>query len=102
MPGVPVPGHGCILAEHVDCVIVPASALGGGAVLSFLSRGVLVIAVGENTSVMQAEAASLGPVASEVVHARSYAEAAGLVMAHRRLTLGVFDGESLPASHGVE
>ena len=83
MPGGTSSRPGYIEAEHVDCVIAPASALGGGAVLSFLSRGVLVIAVGENTSVMQAEAASLGPVASKVVHARSYAEAAGLVMAHR-------------------
>jgi hypothetical protein len=75
--------HGVIEAGHVDSVIAPASALGGGSVLSFLSRGALVIAVEENTSVMQAEAATLGPGASTVVHARSYAEAAGLIMAHK-------------------
>ena len=72
-----------IQAEHVDSVIVPASALGGSAVLSFSSRGTLIIAVEENTSAMQAEAASLGPGASRVVHARSYAEAAGFVLAHK-------------------
>ena len=98
VPGVPVPGHGCILAEHVDCVIVPAPywvvELCYPSSLGRPSDGCW-----KNTSVMQAEAASLGPVAGEVVHQEvtQRLRASG----HRRLTLGVFDGE-VSAGHGVE
>ena len=76
-----------IRAADVDSVIVPASALGGPAVLSFLERGALVIAVEENTSSMHASASTLFDPSSEsvknIISVRSYAEAAGTVMAHK-------------------
>ena len=78
-------GAGAIVAADVDCVIAPASALGGPAVLSFLAQpNTLVLAVEENSCTMQADAfALLGPGADRVVKARSYAEAAGLMAAHK-------------------
>ena len=42
-----------ITAEDVDVCVLPFSALGGPAALSFISRGILVLAVEENTSLMQ-------------------------------------------------
>lgn len=76
-----------IRARDVDSIIVPVSALGGPAVLSFLERGALVIAVEENTSSMDASASTLFDPSSEsarnIVSVRSYAEAAGTVMAHK-------------------
>jgi len=59
-----------------------ASALGGPAVLQFRSRGVLVIAVEDNETCMKADAVSLN-LKDRVVHARSYAEATGLLAAHK-------------------
>ena len=63
-------------------MMAQASALGGPAVLQFLSRGVLVVAGEDNETCMQADAAALG-VQGRVVLARSYAEAAGLLAAHK-------------------
>jgi hypothetical protein len=89
-------GDGGILrASNVDSVVVPHSALGGSAVLSFLARGALVVAVQDNDSAMDVTAAGLGLGLSttinsssrgqgQVVTARSYMEAAGIVMAHRQ------------------
>lgn len=83
------PGKGAITitASDVDSVIVPCTALGGSAVLSLLARGTLVIAVEENESAMDVSSDKLlGATAGGrggVVRARSYAEAAGIVMAHR-------------------
>ena len=63
------------------------NALGGPAVLSFLASGrTLIIAVEENTTVMDVtcESLLLSSIArGNVVKARSYAEAAGLLAAHR-------------------
>lgn len=63
-----------------------ADALGGPAVLAFLSRGTLVIAVEENQTSMRVSADTLlgnTPRRGTVVHAKSYAEAAGIIVAHK-------------------
>jgi len=88
-------------ACDVDACVVPASALGGPAVLSMLARGTLVIAVEENTSAMKVTAEDLklttayntdwqrsqgeadGKSVYNVVKARSYTEAVGLLAAHK-------------------
>ena len=104
---------GAITAADVDAVVVPSTALGGPAVLALAARGVLVVAVEENTSSMQTPVEALlglgvgvgnggvalkkeggvGPLVSglqtyvwgksKVVVARSYAEAAGILVAHK-------------------
>jgi hypothetical protein len=76
-------GHGglpVLRAEQLGAVVVPASALGGEAVLASAERGVPLIGVSANTSVMRVTGAGLG---LPVVEASSYAEAAGWVMALR-------------------
>ncbi len=86
----PGAGKDVLTAADVDSVIVPHTALGGSAVLSLLARGALVIAVGENESTMQVSTDTLlltgraeGARSGCVVQARSYTEAAGIVMAHK-------------------
>lgn len=65
--------------DQIGAVVAPAGALGGAAVLACAERGVPLIAV-ENPCVLQVDAAALG---LEVLAARSYSEAAGLVLALR-------------------
>ncbi len=67
-------------ADQLGAVVVPASALGGEAVLACAERGVPLIGVRSNTCVMRVSGAALGV---PVVEASSYAEAAGLVLALR-------------------
>lgn len=118
-------GKGGLDSEDVDCVVVPASCLGGMAALSFLSQqDALIIAVEDNTTNMQATTKALGLLlegvdrgqinsmeavglnnggsrqelkasaangfdkerkrgGAEVVTVRSYAEAAGVMAAHK-------------------
>ena len=86
--------------------MTPINALGGPAVLAFLAQGALVIAVEENETSMRVTAESLYPSSTpsdsssnsihnsssgnkscskrgNIVIARSYAEAAGLLAAHK-------------------
>ena len=96
-----------IHASQVDAVVTPINALGGPAVLAFLAQGVLIIAVQENATSMRVTAESLYPSSTpsdsndnsihsssgnnmhsanksgNIVIARSYAEAAGLLAAHK-------------------
>ena len=95
-----------IHAGQVDAVVTPINALGGPAVLAFLAQGVLIIAVQENATSMRVTAESLYPSSTpsgssdnsihnssscnkscskrgNIVIARSYAEAAGLLAAHK-------------------
>jgi hypothetical protein len=65
--------------EQIGAVVAPAGALGGAAVLACAERGVPVIAV-HNPCLLQVNAAALGLA---VLPARTYAEAAGLVLALR-------------------
>ncbi|NEP83499.1 MAG: DUF3326 domain-containing protein, partial [Okeania sp. SIO3B3] len=69
-----------ILAKQVDAVVVPATACGGSAVMSFSQTPAQIIAVRENQTQMQASPESLGIKALEV---NSYLEALGVLVAHR-------------------
>ena len=72
----------CIRASDVDSVVVPVDALGGPAVLALMSAGALIVAVQENETSMQSTAEALH-LQERVLHVRSYAEAAGILAAHR-------------------
>lgn len=76
----PCQREGCLHAEDLGAVVAPAGALGGAAVLACGERGVPVIAVQGNPSVLSVDAAALG---LPVLTAASYGEAAGLVLALR-------------------
>ena len=81
LPAVaPAPGQVAALGiDSVGAVIVPAGALGGAAVLACAERGIPVIAV-DTPCLLDVSADALG---LEVLSARSYSEAAGLVLALR-------------------
>lgn len=72
---------GDLSVDQLGAVVVPDGALGGEAVLACLERNVPLIAV-ENPSVLSVTADALG-LSQNVLHASSYSEAAGLVLALR-------------------
>ena len=77
---------GCQLVDVVNvhnlmAVVAPASALGGIPVLCAVDQGIPVIAVSENETILRAGKAETG--FAGVLEARSYAEAAGLLLAIR-------------------
>lgn len=73
-----------ITADHVDSVIVPANSFGGSAVMSLAANpNVLVVAVTENSTALNVSPQSVGIDPSQVLFARSYAEAAGYIAAHK-------------------
>jgi len=74
-------GDGALQAAQLGAVVAPEGALGGEAVLACLERKVPVITV-ENPSVLAVTAEALG-LGGAVLPARSYSEAAGLVLALR-------------------
>jgi len=76
-------------SEDVDCVVIPASCLGGMAALSFLSQeDTLVIAVEDNTTNMQATTKALGLLIEGVDRIQKNGiEAAGLVDGESRQEL---------------
>ena len=67
--------------ENVVAVVAPADALGGVPVLEAARRGIPVIAVRENSTILDVDAQALGLTVIEV---GGYAEAAGVVLALRR------------------
>lgn len=67
-------------AEDVNCLIVPANACGGSATLSFSGLNTLIIAVKENSTVLDVTPEKLG---LNVVTVNSYLEAIGVMVAHR-------------------
>lgn len=69
-----------VSARQVDALIVPATALGGSAVLSFSQTATQIIAVAENTTAVKVDAACLG---IDAVLVGSYLEAAGAIAAQR-------------------
>jgi len=73
-------GAAALTAADLGAVVAPAGALGGEALLACAERGVPVIAVSGNPSLLQVDAAALD---LEVLEAATYAEAAGLVLALR-------------------
>ena len=70
-----------LVADDLGVLVAPEGALGGEAVLACLERRVPVISV-SNPSVLQVTSTALG-LGHEVLQARSYAEAAGMVLALR-------------------
>ncbi len=76
-----MPNSADIWADQVDAVVIPATAAGGSAVLSFSQyRGLQIIAVGENSTLMQVKPEDIGIPAVQV---NSYLEALGVLVAHR-------------------
>ncbi len=71
---------GDVWAEQVDAVIVPATACGGSAILSFSQMRGQIIAVEENHTQMQVAPEQLG---IKVLRVNSYLEALGVLVAHR-------------------
>ena len=82
-------------ATQLGAVVVPAGALGGEAVLACLERNVPLITV-ENPAVLSVTADALG-LSQGVLHASSYSEAAGLVLALREGLSPPSLGRPLPA-----
>ena len=72
---------GDVQASQIGAAVVPEGALGGEAVLACVERGIPVISVA-NPSLLSVGAQALG-LSDNVVHARTYSEAAGLVLALR-------------------
>jgi hypothetical protein len=66
--------------DQVGAVVAPASALGGETVLACADRGIPIVAVSSNPSLLQVDASALD---LPVVTAQDYAAAAGLVLAWR-------------------
>lgn len=69
-----------IWTDQVDAVIVPATACGGSALLSWGNSATQIITVLENQTRMQVSAKDIGIAALEV---GSYLEALGVLVAHR-------------------
>ena len=67
-------------AEQIDAVVIPATACGGGAVMSLSQTGARIIAVADNKTTMQVSADALGMKALRV---NSYLEAIGVLVTHR-------------------
>jgi len=75
----PASGSGLLRAQDLGALVAPAGALGGAAVLACAERGVPLITV-DNSCLLDVTAEALGLPS---LKARSYAEAAVLVMALR-------------------
>lgn len=69
-----------IWATEVDAVVIPATACGGSAILSFSNSRSLLIAVEENQTSMQVPPEHLG---IKAIRVHSYLEALGVLVAHR-------------------
>lgn len=82
-PHSPPPAAGDIWAADVDVVVVPADACGGAGLLALAGRPdpPLIVAVAANTTVLDVPPEAVG--IEGVVHVATYAEAAGVVLAHR-------------------
>jgi len=96
--------NGSLWAPDVRAIVVPASACGGSAVLSLSRRrGVIIVVVEENKTVMGATPEVLGLDRSQaqggcrVVRVANYLEAAGVLAAHRAGLLA----ESLRPHHSA-
>ena len=84
------PHMGTFWRDNVDALVVPASACGGSAVLSFSQTATHIIAVTENQTTMQVPPPALGIEATTV---QSYLEAIGVLVTQRSgLNLALFRG----------
>lgn len=71
---------GDIWARDIDAIVVPASACGGSALLSFSQLPTQIIAVEENQTTMEVYPESLG---MKAIRVKSYLEALGVLVTHR-------------------
>jgi hypothetical protein len=71
---------GMVLANQVNAVIIPASACGGGAVMTLSQLGAKVIAVQDNFTKMQVPPEALG---IKAIRVNSYLEALGVLVCDR-------------------
>ncbi|WP_242057044.1 MULTISPECIES: DUF3326 domain-containing protein [Oscillatoriales] len=78
-PAPPLPPES-IWADRVDAIVIPATACGGSAILSFSQLPAKIICVEENQTQMQVPPESLG---IEALRVHSYLEAVGVLVAHR-------------------
>jgi hypothetical protein len=78
--GLQLPPEAVIHPSRIGAVVAPAGALGGEAVLACAERGIPLIAVEGNPSLLEVSAERLG---LRAIAAASYAEAAGMVLALR-------------------
>jgi len=74
------PAH-CVTVSSVGAVVMPATALGGLPALAAELQGIPVVAVRDNTTILDMTASRLGM--ENVVEVQSYLEAAGVVLALR-------------------
>ena len=74
------PSPDTIWSESVDMAIVPYSACGGSATLSFASSSTQIIAVADNSTQIQVPPEPLG---IKVTKVNSYLEALGVLAAYR-------------------
>lgn len=93
--GVHLQTDNTIIANQVDSMIVPADSFGGSAVMNLGSnRDILIVAVTENVTALNVSSQLVGVNPAKVLYARSYAEAAGYIAAHKAgvdiLSLGSF------------
>ncbi len=72
----------CVGAEDVSCLVVPRHCV-GIPTLAALAQGIRVIAVDDNTSLMSGDLSRLPFAPGQLLEARSYLEAAGLLAALR-------------------
>ncbi len=79
-PGFELFGEALIHPSRIGAVVAPAGALGGEAVLACAERGIPLIAVEGNPSLLDVSAERLG---LRTIAVASYAEAAGMVLALR-------------------
>ena len=85
---------GDISSAEVDTVIVPATALGGSAVMSLAQSAAQVIAVGENQTTMAVRAEDLG---IQAIMVDTYLEAVGAIAAYKAgVSLTALRPEILP------
>ncbi|MFB2921616.1 DUF3326 domain-containing protein [Aerosakkonema funiforme] len=70
----------CIWADRVDAIVIPATACGSSAILSFSQLPAKIICVEENQTQMQVPPEPLG---IEALRVHSYLEALGVLVAHR-------------------
>jgi Protein of unknown function (DUF3326) len=78
--GLSTPSRGEIWADEVDALVIPASACGGSAVMSFAGTRTKIITVAENQTRMSVTANSIG---IEPIAVNSYLEAIGAITVDR-------------------
>ncbi len=74
------PQTNSIWADEVDAVVIPHTACGGSAILSFSGGNTRIITVKDNTTALNVTPEDLG---MEVIAVNSYLEALGVLVAHK-------------------